>query len=275
MSKCNDHTRKSAASWVPYSSSLVYSRHIIRLPLTSSPQSGKHESCKTNRLIYNLIPLPLTDLFKGLIINGSIHAKRPAKDRASIVGSVTWLVDFFSQAMVHVTPISAAAAALVLLLFSPLLLAAEQPQCSLVVSQLGPCLPYVLRSTLMPSDMCCNGVIYLGSRYSEDQEARQAICECIKSSVSPILPIDLGLINTLPQACGVAAHLPRLSFTVDCSKSVVTRRCLQFFLHFHWKSWVNKINLAIFRCAEFDEVLAGYFCDWQELKRSPPPFYQG
>lgn len=72
----------------------------------------------------------------------------------------------------------------------------------------------------MPADMCCDGVVYLGSRYSEDQEARQAICECVKSSVSPILPIDFGLVNTLPQACGVSINLPRISFNVDCSKSV-------------------------------------------------------
>ncbi|XP_031377487.1 non-specific lipid-transfer protein 1-like [Punica granatum] len=114
---------------------------------------------------------------------------------------------------------SLSAVAAVLLLFSwPLLLAAEQPSCQLVISQLGPCLPYVLRSVRMPPDMCCNGVLFLGSRYSQDHEARQAICECVQHSISPVLPIDFDLVNTLPIACGINVHLPKLSFSVDCSQ---------------------------------------------------------
>ncbi|KAK4802678.1 hypothetical protein SAY86_000881 [Trapa natans] len=117
---------------------------------------------------------------------------------------------------------SAAAAAALILLLSPLLLAAEQPHCSLVTTQLGPCLPYVTKDTDVPSSMCCDGVKYLGSHYSQDQEARQAICECIKGSISSSLPIDYGLINALPQACGISVNLPTLSPSIDCSKSVIS-----------------------------------------------------
>ena len=91
------------------------------------------------------------------------------------------------------------------------------PACNLVVNELNPCVPYLVKNEAKPSDSCCAGVMSL-MPYQKNKAARQSICECLEA-VSPMYPrIDNSLISALPNLCGVSLKLPAVSPGFDCTR---------------------------------------------------------
>lgn len=90
--------------------------------------------------------------------------------------------------------------------------------CSNVVSKLTPCLPYLIKYEVQPEMSCCYGVEDV-SKYANDKNGREGICECVKAAVISVGPIfDWSLIASLPQNCGLSVPMPSISPTIDCTK---------------------------------------------------------
>ncbi|GLJ47361.1 hypothetical protein SUGI_0999650 [Cryptomeria japonica] len=89
--------------------------------------------------------------------------------------------------------------------------------CSMVVSDVVPCLSYVSGSAAQPTQGCCNGIRSLNSGAKTTAD-RQAVCNCIKSAASSYQS-NYARIGKLPAACGV-----NLGFAITPSLNCATIR---------------------------------------------------
>ncbi|KAJ7982130.1 Non-specific lipid-transfer protein [Quillaja saponaria] len=87
--------------------------------------------------------------------------------------------------------------------------------CSDVITDLRPCISYLVNGSGKPPPACCSGVSALASAASTSAD-RKTACECIKSA-SQKVNVNFQLAQALPGNCGI--KLPfTVSPNVDCSK---------------------------------------------------------
>ncbi|KAL2479344.1 Non-specific lipid-transfer protein 1 [Abeliophyllum distichum] len=94
-------------------------------------------------------------------------------------------------------------------------LAEAAVSCSMVVSDLKPCLSYVQGGNVVPA-ACCGGIkhLYGASKTTQD---RQSVCNCLKSLARSYSGINLDKAAGLPGKCGV--NIPyKIDPSTDCSK---------------------------------------------------------
>lgn len=91
------------------------------------------------------------------------------------------------------------------------------PSCDGIISELTPCISYLIGSQDNPSDTCCNGVRNV-AKFSNSKSDRKAICQCLKNYALSHSGIDFSLVSTLPGKCQVNVKLPPISITFDCDK---------------------------------------------------------
>ncbi|KAF3452666.1 hypothetical protein FNV43_RR03099 [Rhamnella rubrinervis] len=87
--------------------------------------------------------------------------------------------------------------------------------CSQVVSNLRPCVSYLVSGSGKPPAACCSGVVALASAASSSADKKTA-CECIKSTAKSVNPKPQ-LAQSLPANCGISLPFP-VSPNTDCSK---------------------------------------------------------
>ncbi|QCE03112.1 hypothetical protein DEO72_LG8g1133 [Vigna unguiculata] len=91
--------------------------------------------------------------------------------------------------------------------------------CGQVVSNLTPCISYVMYGGTNVPDQCCNGIKNLYG-LAQTTPDRQAVCNCIKNAVSGsginYNPRNLNLAASLPKQCHV--NIPyQISPSTDCN----------------------------------------------------------
>lgn len=89
--------------------------------------------------------------------------------------------------------------------------------CNTVISDLYPCLSYVVQGGSV-SGTCCTGIRSLNSQ-AQTPVDRQSVCRCIKSAIGGASYSSNNLNNalSLPSKCGV--NLPyRFSPSTDCAR---------------------------------------------------------
>ncbi|KAJ4898278.1 Non-specific lipid-transfer protein 6 [Raphanus sativus] len=88
--------------------------------------------------------------------------------------------------------------------------------CNNVVSDLYPCLSYVMQGGKVPPANCCSGVRTLNSQ-AQTSVDRRSVCRCIKNAIGGASYSSSNLNNalSLPAKCGV--NLPfRISPSTNC-----------------------------------------------------------
>ncbi|ESQ49196.1 hypothetical protein EUTSA_v10021759mg [Eutrema salsugineum] len=87
--------------------------------------------------------------------------------------------------------------------------------CNSVVSELYPCISYVVQGGNVPAS-CCNGIRTLNGQ-AQTPADRQSVCRCIKNAIGGVSYSSNNLNNalSLPAKCGV--NLPyRISPSTNC-----------------------------------------------------------
>ncbi|KAK7390222.1 hypothetical protein VNO78_25521 [Psophocarpus tetragonolobus] len=97
--------------------------------------------------------------------------------------------------------------------------AQAQVTCGQVVSNLTPCISYVVYGGATVPGQCCNGIRNLNSMARTKQD-RQAVCNCIKNGVRnsgfTYSKYNLNLAASLPKKCRV--NIPyQISPDTDCA----------------------------------------------------------
>ncbi|TKY63629.1 Non-specific lipid-transfer protein 3 [Spatholobus suberectus] len=92
--------------------------------------------------------------------------------------------------------------------------------CNQVVSNLTPCISYVVYGGAKVPSQCCNGIRNLYN-LAPTKPDRQAACNCIKNGVRnsgfTYSKFNLNLAASLPKKCGV--NIPyQISPDTDCSR---------------------------------------------------------
>ncbi|KAL2330536.1 hypothetical protein Fmac_018117 [Flemingia macrophylla] len=90
--------------------------------------------------------------------------------------------------------------------------------CGQVVSNLTPCISYVLNGGQTVPAPCCNGIRTLYN-LAHSKPDRQKVCNCIKNAISafPYTKSNVDLAAGLPKKCGV--NIPyQISPTIDCTR---------------------------------------------------------
>lgn len=90
--------------------------------------------------------------------------------------------------------------------------------CGQVVSNLTPCISYVLNGGKTVPPPCCNGIKTLFSLAHSTQD-RQNVCKCIKNTINGFRysKSNIDLAAGLPKKCGV--NIPyQISPSIDCSR---------------------------------------------------------
>lgn len=90
--------------------------------------------------------------------------------------------------------------------------------CGQAQVTVAPCLGYVRGPGAAIPAPCCNGLRTLNSQARTTPD-RQAVCQCLKSTVLSIPGLNLAKLAALPGKCGV--NLPyKISPSIDCSMYV-------------------------------------------------------
>ncbi|KAH7544782.1 hypothetical protein FEM48_Zijuj01G0022800 [Ziziphus jujuba var. spinosa] len=87
--------------------------------------------------------------------------------------------------------------------------------CSDVISNLRPCVSYLVNGSGKPPPACCSGVSAVASAASTSADKKTA-CNCIKSAAKNV-NLNPQLAQALPGNCGVNLPFP-VSPNTDCSK---------------------------------------------------------
>nr|KYP44729.1 Non-specific lipid-transfer protein 3 [Cajanus cajan] len=90
--------------------------------------------------------------------------------------------------------------------------------CGQVVSNLTPCVSYVLNGGKTVPVPCCNGIKTLYN-LAHNTPDRQTVCNCIKNAIRaiPYSKSNVDLAAGLPKKCGV--NIPyKISPSTDCSR---------------------------------------------------------
>lgn len=92
--------------------------------------------------------------------------------------------------------------------------------CGQVVSNLTPCISYVVYGGTNVPEQCCNGIRNLYGM-AQTKPDRQAVCNCIKNAVRnsgfTYSHFNLNLAANLPKNCGV--NIPyQISPDTDCTR---------------------------------------------------------
>ncbi|XP_022151019.1 non-specific lipid-transfer protein 8 [Momordica charantia] len=87
--------------------------------------------------------------------------------------------------------------------------------CSDVVTDLRPCVSYLVSGSGKPPAACCTGANALASAATTTAD-KKAACECIKSAAGS-LNYNAKLAQDLPSNCGISLPFT-VSASVDCSK---------------------------------------------------------
>ncbi|KAL1545403.1 hypothetical protein AAHA92_22134 [Salvia divinorum] len=88
--------------------------------------------------------------------------------------------------------------------------------CSTVMTDLSPCINYVIYGgAQLPPVNCCQGIRSLYDQATSTPD-RQAVCSCLKSVASSATPSIITNAASLPSKCGV--NIPyKISPSTDCS----------------------------------------------------------
>jgi hypothetical protein len=89
--------------------------------------------------------------------------------------------------------------------------------CNKVLSDLIPCVSYVVSGGSVPA-ACCSGIKSLKD-VTKTTADRQSACKCVKQAISgiPYTDYNIGLAAGLPNKCGVNL-LFKINPSVDCNK---------------------------------------------------------
>ncbi|OMO64296.1 Plant lipid transfer protein/Par allergen [Corchorus capsularis] len=107
---------------------------------------------------------------------------------------------------------------LVLLALSTTLAIAEiplAPSCGEVTMAVAPCLTF-LKGAETPSPGCCSGAQKLAKQASTKAD-REAVCGCLKNSLSKIGSYDPQRVPLIAKKCGVNMNIPPITSKTDCS----------------------------------------------------------
>ncbi|KAH6769357.1 lipid transfer protein 6 [Perilla frutescens var. frutescens] len=92
--------------------------------------------------------------------------------------------------------------------------------CNMVVSDLSPCLNYVVYGGAAPPPLnCCQGIRSLYNQATATAD-RQAVCSCLKSVANSATPAIINNAAALPSKCGVSIPY-KISPSTDCSTYVL------------------------------------------------------
>lgn len=102
--------------------------------------------------------------------------------------------------------------------------------CGQVVSNLTPCISYVVYGGATVPAQCCNGIKNLFGM-AQTKPDRQAVCNCVKNGVRnsgfTYSNFNLNLAANLPKKCGV--NIPyQISPNTDCTRycdSIICSNC--------------------------------------------------
>lgn len=87
--------------------------------------------------------------------------------------------------------------------------------CSDVITDLSPCIQYLVSGKGSPSTACCAGASKLASAASTSADKKTA-CNCMKTTAQKV-NTNPAAAQALPGSCGIALPFP-VSASVDCSK---------------------------------------------------------
>ncbi|XP_028808591.1 non-specific lipid-transfer protein 1-like [Neltuma alba] len=90
--------------------------------------------------------------------------------------------------------------------------------CDQVMTDLSPCVPYIVNGGATVPGQCCNGVRTLFNQ-AQTTPDRKTVCNCIKNAIRniPYNNNNLNLAAGLPRKCGV--NIPyQISPNIDCSR---------------------------------------------------------
>ncbi|CAI9112875.1 OLC1v1013375C1 [Oldenlandia corymbosa var. corymbosa] len=88
--------------------------------------------------------------------------------------------------------------------------------CETVLSDLTPCLGFVIGGGETVDPACCSGFkTVIGS--AKTKPDRQSVCTCLKSLASEATDAELANAARIPKLCGVKVPF-KISRDIDCSK---------------------------------------------------------